>query len=47
MNEENSEEDQESKRRARKKKRMSRYDVAEIIVAKKIKTRTDLLFFAR
>ena len=47
MNEENSEEDQESKRRARKKKRMSCYDVAEIIVAKKIKTRTDLLFFAR
>ena len=51
MNEENSEDcglkDQESKRRARKKKRMSCYDVAEIIVAKKIRTRTELLFFAR
>ncbi|XP_044166008.1 uncharacterized protein LOC122950000 [Acropora millepora] len=47
VNEENSEEDQESKRRARKKKRMSCYDVAEIVVAKKIKTRTELLFFAR
>ena len=30
-----------------KKKRMSCYDVAEIVVAKKIKTRTELLFFAR
>ena len=34
-------------KRIRKEKRMSCYDVAEIMVAKKIKTRTELLFFAR